>query len=189
MGSYCCKILEKIVRVEEKFAFQRRTIDSYKKHVIWSSYSLHVTCTSANKRCQETGSYSMRGFWSDSEERSRYHLVTWDVTKRPLSEGDWVWDLCWRWIRRFKESWCDNSWRREMSFGARAKFDMMDRGWYSKVLVRPHGKGMWKIFYMGEDKFQDCVQWRIGDGSRLSFWLVCRLEGGAYRNRFCRFKL
>lgn len=64
------------------------------------------------------------------------------------------------------------------------KYDIMNRGWYSRMEERPHGRGLWKSLQRGKDKFQVCLIWKIGDGSIIGFWSVCWLEGGSLRTRF-----
>lgn len=64
-----------------------------------------------------------------------------------------------------------------------AKFGMVDRSWYSRVLIKLHWMGCKKIF-MESYKFQECIRWIVGNGERTSSETNPWLGEGALRDRF-----
>jgi hypothetical protein len=46
----------------------------------------------------------------------------------------------------------------------------MNGGWCTKVVERPYGVGVWKLFQRGWEVFSKFISFDVGDGSHIRFW-------------------
>lgn len=81
-----------------------------------------------------------RFLWGDSDEKRSYHFVAWGEVKKPICEGELGMRsmlemnrvLEGKWIWQFMNE-RDAFWRRIIE----KKYGIVDRGWYSRVNVKP----------------------------------------------------
>lgn len=71
-------------------------------------------------------------------------------------------------------------WRRMI----KAEFGTNGRGWFTRALSRPHGKGLWKKIRTSRDKFQVSIRWKVGKGDKVRLWQDSWLEDGALRDQY-----
>lgn len=50
------------------------------------------------------------------------------------------------------------------------KYGVSSNGWWTKDVRGSHGVGLWKAIMQGLNDFKEEIGFKVGDGSRVSFW-------------------
>ena len=130
----------------------------------------------------------MRDFlWSNNEAEKGFHWVKWDDVCLPKREGGlgirplrgMNKALKVKWLWRFARE--DNTlWKALLKM----KYDVDKLGWWSKKSPNPHGVGCWKSITSELDLFKSLVQFKVGNGFRVLFGMMCGVENNRSRITF-----
>uniref|UniRef100_A0A2N9EPP1 Reverse transcriptase zinc-binding domain-containing protein n=1 Tax=Fagus sylvatica TaxID=28930 RepID=A0A2N9EPP1_FAGSY len=112
--------------------------------------------------------------WGGLGDVAKYHLVSWDKVCSPITySGLGVKNLILfnkallgKWLWRFGTEE-DHLWRRVIA----AKYGLEWGGWQSKPCRGSHGCGLWKSISMGWGAFWEKIEFFVGRGDRLRFWV------------------
>jgi hypothetical protein len=112
--------------------------------------------------------------WGGMGEGVKYHLVSWDQVYSPMDYGGlgvknltlFNKALLGKWLWRFgvEES---HLWKRVIV----AKYGMEWGGWRSKPCRGTHSYGLWKGISWGWYVFLERIEFFVGGGDRIRFWL------------------
>jgi hypothetical protein len=112
--------------------------------------------------------------WGGMGDEHKYHLVNWQQICAPLQHGGlgirnlsiFNKALLGKWLWRYGADH-EALWRRVVD----SKYGSQWGGWCSHRVHVPYGVGLWKFIRAGWDSFSRHLAFKVGDGSRVKFWL------------------
>lgn len=66
----------------------------------------------------------------------------------------------------------------------KAKLGTKERGWFTRLMSRPHGNGLWKKICIGKRTCHNCISRRIGKGDRVRIWHDKWMKGCPLKTQF-----
>jgi hypothetical protein len=111
--------------------------------------------------------------WGGLEDDHKFHLVNWKQTCTPLQSGGLgirnmvVFNkaLLGKWLWRYSTEHT-SLWRQVID----SKYGCQRSAWCSDRVTATHGVSLWKHIRAGWKDFSHHISYKVGDGSRISFW-------------------
>lgn len=128
-----------------------------------------------------------RFLWGDEEGNRKYHLVKWEDIKKPAYKGGLgirslvkmnaaLYGKClWKYLDEENILWRNIV---NIRWGDQ---DFASGG----ACSRPHGRGLWKNIKQWPC-FMSCINWRLGRGNKIRFWLDKWIGEDSLNNKFPR---
>jgi hypothetical protein len=125
--------------------------------------------------------------WGGMGDEHKYHLVNWQQICAPLQHGGlgirnlstFNKALLGKWLWRYGTDQ-EALWRRVVDH----KYGSQWGGWCSARVHAPHGVGLWKFIRADWDSFARHLAFKVGDGTRVKFWLDAWCGDQPLRDRF-----
>uniref|UniRef100_A0A2N9FL13 Reverse transcriptase zinc-binding domain-containing protein n=1 Tax=Fagus sylvatica TaxID=28930 RepID=A0A2N9FL13_FAGSY len=125
--------------------------------------------------------------WGGMGDEHKYHLVNWQKICATLQHGGlgirnlsiFNKALLGKWLWRYGAEH-EALWRRVVD----SKYGSRWGGWCSHRVHVPYGVGLWKFIRAGWDSFSRHSAFKVGDGSRVKFWLDTWCGNQPFRDSF-----